>query len=54
MIAWTQVGVGAWVVNEHKEVLVVQERSGPLKVCAIGECDPTATMLAPSRDMYKI
>lgn len=26
-----QVGVGCFVVNEHNEVLVVQERSGPLR-----------------------
>lgn len=33
--AHLQVGVGAFVVNEHQEMLVVQEKNGPLKGQAV-------------------
>ena len=29
--AWPQVGIGAFVLNDAQEVLVVQERRGPLR-----------------------
>ena len=39
-----QVGIGAFVVNSKKEVLVVQERFGPLKgtVSVFPPCKPYA------------